>query len=135
MSSVMSRPYAFPEGPTRRADNKKSMPPPDPRSRTVSPGSRLASAVGLPHPSEAFSAASGICPAWASSYRLEVMGSQHPSSADLAPQQPLLPPDVTRRAASPHLAFTVSFNCILILASCYRQSWTMVRGSTALFRV
>jgi hypothetical protein len=68
----------------------------------------FARAVGLPQPSEAFKAASGICPACASSYRFEVMGSQQLSSAELAPQQPLLPPAVTRRAASPYFSLTIS---------------------------
>ena len=66
------------------------MPPPEPKSKTVSPGLSLASAVGFPQPSEAFKAVSGICPACVSSYRFEVMGSQQLSSAELAPQQPFL---------------------------------------------
>ncbi len=36
-----------------------SMPPPDPRSSTVSPGFKVASAVGLPQPSDATTACSG----------------------------------------------------------------------------
>ena len=60
ISSVISRPYALPVGPTRRADSRTSMPPPEPKSNTISPGFRVASAVGLPHPSEALSASSGI---------------------------------------------------------------------------
>ena len=36
-----------------RADSSTSMPPPEPRSSTVSPGFSSASAVGLPQPSEA----------------------------------------------------------------------------------
>jgi hypothetical protein len=62
MSSVMSRPYTFPVGPTRRADSSTSMPPPEPRSSTVWPGSSAASAVGLPHPSETATALSGTAP-------------------------------------------------------------------------
>ena len=50
ISSVMSRPYALPAGPTRRADSSTSMPPPEPRSSTVSPGWRSATAIGLPQP-------------------------------------------------------------------------------------
>ena len=38
------------------------MPPPEPRSRTVSPGFNFASAVGLPQPSEAFRASSRNLP-------------------------------------------------------------------------
>ena len=59
MSSVMSRPYALPVGPTRRADSSTSMPPPEPRSSTTSPGASDASAVGLPQPSDASTAADG----------------------------------------------------------------------------
>jgi hypothetical protein len=57
ISSVMSSPYALPDGPTRLADNSASMPPPEPRSSTISPSS--ATAVGLPQPRLASSAASG----------------------------------------------------------------------------
>ena len=47
ISSVMSSPYALPSGPTRRAESKTSMPPPEPRSSTISPARNSASAVGL----------------------------------------------------------------------------------------
>ena len=53
ISSVISRPYAFPVGPTRRAESRTSIPPPEPRSSTVSPAFNCASAVGLPQPNEA----------------------------------------------------------------------------------
>ena len=59
ISSVMSSPYALPVGPTLLADSSTSIPPPDPRSRTVSPGLSSARAVGLPQPNEARSASSG----------------------------------------------------------------------------
>ena len=72
------------------------MPPPEPRSRTTSPGFNCASAVGFPHPSEASMASSGICPACEGSYRLEVIGSQPEPLAAVAPQQ-LLPPLFTRK--------------------------------------
>ena len=55
-----------PSGPTRFADSRTSMPPPDPRSRTVSPSFSCASAVGFPQPSDASSASAGrpaVCPA------------------------------------------------------------------------
>src|SRR6266581_3115267 len=68
----MSRPYALPVAPTRLADNRTSIPPPEPRSRTDSPSWRSASAVGLPQPSEASTAPSGkplVCEA---SYRLSL---------------------------------------------------------------
>ena len=41
ISSVMSRPNAIPSGPTRRAESSTSIPPPEPRSSTVSPGRQL----------------------------------------------------------------------------------------------
>src|ERR1700683_2656050 len=108
ISSVISRPYAFPVGPTRRAESSTSMPPPEPRSRTVSPALSLASAVGFPQPSEASIASAGISPACAASYRFEVIGS-HPQlvEAAVAPQQEL-PPVVARSAASPYFFLTES---------------------------
>ena len=42
----MSSPYAFPVGPTRFADSRTSIPPPEPRSRTVSP-SRVRHSAGV----------------------------------------------------------------------------------------
>src|SRR5271169_6395314 len=91
------------------------MPPPEPRSSTVSPGLSCASAVGLPHPREASSASSGICEACATSYRFEVIGSQQETPLAAAPPEQLLPPVlfVTRKAACPYFSFTTS----LILAS------------------
>ena len=47
ISSVMSRPYALPVGPTRRAESRTSMPPPDPRSRTISPGFQFRKGCGI----------------------------------------------------------------------------------------
>ena len=49
-------------GPTRRAERITSIPPPEPRSRTVSPSCKSATAVGLPQPSDASAAASGNSP-------------------------------------------------------------------------
>src|SRR5438067_4874772 len=96
------------------------MPPPEPKSSTVSPGLSLASAVGLPQPSEAFRAPSGICPACASSYRFELIGSHEasaePSQQEVCAQQsagsPL--PSMTRRAASPYFSLTISFTSIAL---------------------
>jgi hypothetical protein len=62
ISSVMSNPYAVPLGPTRFADRITSIPPPEPRSSTVSPSCSSATAIGLPQPSEASVAASGRLP-------------------------------------------------------------------------
>src|SRR5512141_3038757 len=94
----MSSPYALPVGPTRLADSSTSMPPPEPRSRTVSPGFNSASTVGFPQPSDAISAASGTSPACPASYRLEVIGSQQLFALGALLQQPLCPA-VTRKAA------------------------------------
>src|SRR6478735_5080355 len=44
------------------------MPPPDPRSSTVSPSWRSATAVGLPQPRDASTAASGSSPRCSASY-------------------------------------------------------------------
>jgi hypothetical protein len=106
ISSVMSNPYALPVGPTRRADNSTSIPPPEPRSSTVSPAFSLASAVGLPQPRDAFMASSGIWPASDASYKFEVIGSHDVPAGD-APQQEL-PPDRARVAASAYFSRTVS---------------------------
>src|ERR1700678_1354937 len=96
------------------------MPPPEPRSRTVSPALSLASAVGLPQPSEACMASAGISPDCAASERLEVMGSQ-PQLLDaaVAPQQEL-PPVAARSAASPYLSFTISrmFGSLMMAPTC-----------------
>src|SRR6266852_8039627 len=105
ISSVISNPYALPVGPTRFAESKTSMPPPEPRSSTISPGFNLASAVGFPQPSEACSASPGICSFCEASYRLEVIGSQLVPPASAVPQQlPLFP----RSAACPYFSLTIS---------------------------
>src|ERR1700722_14818379 len=90
------------------------MPPPDPRSNTVSPGFSSASAVGFPQPRDASTAASGSSPFCPASYRLLVIGSQQPSSAADAPQQEL-PPLVTRSAAWPYFSRTTSLISIRLL--------------------
>jgi hypothetical protein len=51
------------------------MPPPEPRSRTVSPAFNSAKAVGFPQPNDANRASAGIAAACASSYRFDVIGS------------------------------------------------------------
>src|SRR6266403_1545543 len=116
ISSVISRPYAWPVGPTRLAESKTSMPPPEPRSRTTSPGFNLAKAVGFPQPSEACSASPGTCCICVASYRLEVIGSQADPVASAVPQQlPLFP----RSAACPYFSLTIS----LITAPSMPSSW------------
>src|SRR5260370_10270687 len=94
------------------------MPPPEPRSSTVSPGLNCARAVGLPHPSEASIASSGICRTCASSYRFEVIGSHEIPPAAATPQQPLPPVlFVTRKAACPYFSFTTSLISTLTIST------------------
>src|SRR5437868_5202717 len=93
------------------------MPPPDPRSSTVSPGFNFASAVGLPQPSDASTAVSGRSPFWASSYRLLVIGSTPPQQLDGAEPQQALPPLVARRAASPYFSLTISVMFSVLMGS------------------
>jgi hypothetical protein len=50
MRSVMSTPIARPVEPTMRAAMNTSIPAPEPRSSTVSPGAAPALAIGLPQP-------------------------------------------------------------------------------------
>src|ERR1700730_18113003 len=83
----MSSPYALPVGPTRFAERSTSMPPPDPRSSTVWPGSRASRAVGFPQPSDAVTASAGSPLVSASEYRLDVIGSPQPQAVPL--QQPV----------------------------------------------
>src|SRR5437762_1337330 len=116
ISSVMSRPYALPVGPTRFAESSTSIPPPDPRSSTTSPGFNLASAVGFPQPSEACSASPGTCSICAASYKLEVMGSQLVPLASAVPQQLALFP---LSAACPYFSLTISLMFALSISSSY----------------
>ena len=60
------------------------MPPPEPRSSTVSPGRRSATAVGLPHPRLARTAASGSSSAASASYSSGPKA--WPSSAQVEPE-------------------------------------------------
>src|ERR1039458_8109895 len=111
ISSVMSRPYARPVGPTRRAESSTSMPPPEPRSRTTSPGFNSASAVGLPQPSEARTASGGRADTSSIEYRARLTsagapGLQHESVQAAAPSQQDVPAAVvgsTDSAATPRL--------------------------------
>src|SRR5437763_706307 len=97
------------------------MPPPEPRSKTTSFAFRAASAVGFPHPSEAFKASSGIWRACASLYKSDVIGSAPVPQAALAPQQEF-PPLRTRSAASPYFSFTTSLIFVLIRLSYLQQT-------------
>src|SRR6266516_2993731 len=76
------------------------MPPPLPRSSTTSPGESEARAVGLPQPSEAFTASSGSSSTSSPEYRFEVIGEP------LEPQHD--PASLTRRARSAYLVRTAS---------------------------
>src|SRR5688500_13236869 len=123
ISSVMSRPYTLPVGPTRFAERRTSIPPPDPRSSTVSPSCSSARAVGFPQPSVASIASAGMPAFCCSSSRYAVIGS-HVSVVDpqhaLVPQQ-LVPvaPALTRIATAPYCCLTCSLrvvpSCSLIL--------------------
>src|SRR5215470_7296854 len=98
------------------------MPPPEPRSSTVSPGFSSASAVGLPQPREAAVASAGRPHVSLSAYRLEVMGS-HSSREDVDPQHASLD-DVTRSAAFAYLSLTMllmSSSAIAYLLSRHAQ--------------
>ncbi len=101
ISSVMSRPMARPCGPTRFAERRTSIPPPEPRSRTRSPGCRSATASGLPQPSEAMTAASGSSARSRAEYRSGPM----PGSS----QQAAAPVLWTLRAACAYRSRTCSW--------------------------
>src|SRR5579871_3455571 len=90
------------------------MPPPEPRSRTVSPGLSSASAVGLPQPSEARTACSGIALVSAASYRFDVTGSPSAVQRLEVPQQELLAGVRARSAASPYFSLTTSLMSVAI---------------------
>src|SRR6185312_17380461 len=105
------------------------MPPPEPRSSTVSPGLSSARAVGLPHPSDAFTAISGNVLLWESSYKSFVIGSTSAQQHAEAPQHELASPADTRRAASPYFSCTISFKLVL---TCYLLH---IRVSECLFKL
>src|SRR5580704_19786395 len=101
----MSNPYAFPVRPTRFAESSTSMPPPDPRSSTVWPGSRASRAEGLPQPSDAVTASAGRPLVSASEYRFDVIGSPQPQA--VGPQQPgFVDAFVTEAAMAPYFSRT-----------------------------
>src|SRR5205823_225887 len=116
----MSSPYTLPVGPTRLAERITSMPPPEPRSRTTSPGCNLARAVGLPQPSDAATAFLGNAPFSASPYKSLVIGSQPLNSAP--PPQQAVPPLAARFAASPYFCFTASRTSSLLWGSLINSS-------------
>src|SRR5438552_3234940 len=88
-----------------------SIPPPEPRSSTTSPSSRAATARGLPHPSEARTAASGR---WPSSRALYSPGPKQalpptPQAQDDPPQQSSSGPSAAMIASSAYLVRTAYF--------------------------
>src|SRR5262245_20520364 len=86
------------------------MPPPEPRSSTLSPALRSMSAVGLPQPREALTASCGTPDRWSVEYRLEVIGSQHtPDELADAGLQQVAGPVAAWRAAAPYLDLMASF--------------------------
>src|SRR4051812_38678234 len=104
----MSRPIAFPCSPTRRALISRSAPAPEPRSSTISPSCRSATAVGTPQPSDAFSAASGASPASAEVYSAPPNTCVPVASVVATPQQAAAGSAAAARAAAAYLARTVS---------------------------
>src|SRR5229473_385023 len=132
ISSVISSPYALPVGPTRFAESKTSMPPPEPKSRTTSPGFNFAKAVGLPQPSEACSASPGTCCICVASYKFEVIGSQLDPLASAVPQQlPLFP----LSAACPYFSSTISLMSVPSISSSKCLSTLNGRLSNFEFRI
>src|SRR5215472_5298738 len=128
MSSVMSTPYANPDGPTRRADSSTSMPPPDPRSKTFSPSCRFATASGFPQPRLASTASSGSPSVSPSRYSEPGKSSaesdaaepvpQHDSVADLSEHAAVTPGPSSRtaRAAMAYRARTASRRSVDVLS-------------------
>src|SRR5437762_1231668 len=99
----------MPVGPTRLADRSTSIPPPEPRSSTVSPGASSASAVGLPQPRDAATAAFGSAAVSLASYSLEVTGSHSDEPPQHEPPLPL----TTLSATCPYFSFTI---CLMSLS-------------------
>src|SRR5581483_9464737 len=92
ISSVISRPYTYPPGPTRCAASSTSSPPPDPRSSTTSPAWRPAIAIGLPQPNEVVITSLGSAARVASPYsRSSVLAVSLQHELELDNPQQLLP--------------------------------------------
>src|ERR1019366_5814668 len=132
ISSVMSRPYAFPAGPTRRAGSSTSIPPPEPRSRTVSPSRRSAITSGLPQPRLAVTASWGTSPCSLAEYSpAPVPGSSAPAHASPQLGTPQLgtPPAITVSAAWAYRARTCSSSAGVVMASCLPGGGALLRGA------
>src|SRR5207302_5721378 len=98
--------------PTRLAESSTSIPPPEPRSSTVSPGFNWARAVGLPQPREACSASAGSSATWSRSYRFDVIGSARHEGPQQPDAQSAPSPFVTWIAARAYFSFTASLMSI-----------------------
>ena len=94
-------PITSPVGPTRRAARRQSMPPPDPRSTTRSPGCRSAYRIGFPTPRAILTVSSGSP---ASSRRIvEALGDPPVGGADRGVRLPDAGPDrVLLEEVGPH---------------------------------
>src|SRR5262245_10066754 len=87
------------------------MPPPEPRSSTVSPTFNSISAVGLPQPSDAATAVSGSVPRSLSLYRFSVISSGPQQLASFAPEP-------ASRAAAPYFSWICSFKPLVVSMVC-----------------
>src|SRR6478672_6763439 len=76
----------MPVSPTRRAESSTSIPPPEPRSSTRSPGRNSATASGFPQPRLAASASGGSSPCSYAPYR--PAPNESSTSADADPHDP-----------------------------------------------
>src|SRR5579864_2789139 len=107
------------------------MPPPEPRSRTVSPGRRSASAVGLPQPRDAATASFGRSATSWPAYRLDVITSPPPSSVpqpQALPQQPPSPAEA-RRAAFAYFSRTTNLmSAVSAISASPRPTMSMMRA-------
>src|SRR5262245_33470664 len=97
------------------------MPPPEPRSSTTSPALSCASAVGLPHPSDAATASAGSSDVSPHPYRFDVIGSRSPRE-EAVPQHDASPPAATRSAALPYLSLTTACRSFSAMKACSYQA-------------
>src|SRR5262245_28435183 len=100
------------------------MQPPEPRSSTTSPALSCASAVGLPHASDAATASAGSSDVSPHPYRFDVIGSRSPRE-EAVPQHDASPPAATRSAALPYLSLTTSFRSFSAMKASSYQALDM----------